>query len=228
MFALRQMWLVVDHMLDDIIAYQWEIFISLEVLSVISLLLFGIVRYFLDKQRASRIFIGAFIAFLVLEAILALMIYQSTGEISTVQIVIVLFLLYACTFGILDFLKLDRWMRRKIGGWRGVELLTEKDYRIMERDKNPKYLAKKYRWTSTIHLIVFVIVQSIFWMAGTDSLSDMLSYLKDWSWIESGTAEGSPYPNDTIFSIGVIWGIIFIVDFIWSWSYTFFPAKSKS
>ena len=57
-------------------------------------------------------------------------VYQVTGEISTILIIITIFVLYACTFGIYDFLKLDRWMRRKIGEWRGVELLTEKDYRI--------------------------------------------------------------------------------------------------
>jgi len=219
--------MVVNHVLDIIIAYQWEIFISLEVLSVIALLLFGVVRYFMDRKRSSRFFIGAFLVFLALEAILALMIYQSTGEISTFQIVIAVFLIYACTFGIIDFMKLDRWMRQKIGAWRGIELLTEKDYRIMERNKDPKYLAKKYRWSSTIHLIVFVIIQSIFWMYGTTDFDDMVSYIKDPSWIEAGTPEESPYPNETVYSIGMIWGIIFIVDFIWSWSYTFFPAKLK-
>lgn len=33
-------------------------------------------------------------------------------------------------------------MRMKIGRWRGVELLTEKDRRIIERNKDPKFVAK--------------------------------------------------------------------------------------
>ena len=214
-------------MLNSLIAYQWEIFISLEVLSVIALLLFGIVRYFLDRKKVSRLFIGVFLGFLFLEAVLALIIYQSTGEISTFQIVIALFLIYACTFGVFDFLKLDRWMREKIGGWRGIELLTEKDYRIIERNKDPKYLAKKYRRSSLIHLTLFVIVQSIFWMYGTKDFEELIGYLKDLSWIEEGTPEESPYPNEAVYAVGIIWGIVFIVDFIWSWSYTLSPSKPK-
>lgn len=214
-------------MLNSLISYQWETFISLEVLSIIALLLFGIVRYFLDKKRVSRLFIGAFLALLFLEAMLALLIYQVTGEISTFQIVIALFLVYACTFGVFDFLKLDRWMRDKIGSWRGIELLTEKDYRIIERNKDPKYLAKKYRRSSLIHLTLFVIVQSIFWMYGTKDFEELIGYLKDLSWIEEGTPEESPYPNEAVYAVGMIWGIVFIIDFIWSWSYTFFPSKPK-
>lgn len=48
-------------------------------------------------------------------------------------------------------------------------------------------------------------------------------YLSDFSWIEKGVAKESPYPNDVTFGIGIIWGIVFIADFIYSWSYTLFP-----
>ena len=126
-----------------------------------------------------------------------------------------------------DFKKLDRWMRRKIGKWRNVELLTEKDYEVMERDKDPSFIARKYRWTSTLHLVVFVVVQTAFWMYGTADTEEMLGYIRDFSWIEAGNFEESPYPNETIYSIGMIWGLVFIIDFIWSWPYTIFPAKSN-
>lgn len=207
--------------------YQWEIFISIEIISVICLLLFGFFRYFLGKEKLSILFIISFISLLFIEGLLAVVIYKQTGEFETIQLVIIIFLIYACTFGINDFRNLDRWMRKKIGAWRKVELLTEKDYAIMERNKNPKYIARKYRISSTIHLIIFLIAQFIFWSLGTDNISEMIGYLKDFSWIEAGVAEGSPYPNDTLFAIGVIWMIVFAVDFIWSWSYTIFPAKRK-
>lgn len=211
-----------------IIDHQWGIFISIEVLSIVALLLFGVVRYVLNKKKLSRLFIVAFLVLIASEALMAFLIYQETGEISTFQIVIMIFVLYACTFGILDFKKLDRWMRKTVGGWRGVELLTAKEYQIMKRNNNPKYLAKKYRWTSTVHLVVFVIVQSIFWMYGTEDLEEMFEYVRDFSWIEAGTYEESPYPNETIYSIGMLWGIIFVVDFLYSWSYTFFPSNPKA
>lgn len=213
--------------MEFLLKFQWEIFIFIEVLSVVSLLLFGIVRYLMNKKKLSFLFIGTFLMLLVLEALLAVVLYQETGEISTFQIVITIFVIYACTFGIADFKKLDRWMRKKIGGWRGEELLTDKDYQIIERSKDPKYLARKYRWTSTAHLVVFVIVQFIFWNLGTANMEELVGYARDLSWMEAGTYENSPYPNETLYAIGMLWAIVFVVDFIWSWSYTVFPSKGK-
>ena len=213
--------------MNYLIEYQWGIFITIEILSLIALLLFGAIRYFFDKRKLSIGFIFLFIALLFIEGILAFIIYRMTGEFSTFQMVIIIFLIYACTFGINDFKKLDRWMRGKVGKWRGKELLTEKDYEIIAKNKDPKYVAKKYRLSSFIHFIVFIIAQSIFWLLGTDNIGEMLAYIKDFSWVESGSAENSPYPNDTLYAIGILWGIIFIVDVIYSWSYTLFPSKRK-
>ncbi|CAG9621263.1 hypothetical protein [Sutcliffiella rhizosphaerae] len=211
--------------MDSVVEYSWELFIIAEVLSVVSLLLFCVFRYFYSKPRFSLLFIFFFLLLLVLEALLGFYVYRQTGEFSTFLIVITIFVIYACTFGIGDFIRLDRWMRKKIGSLRGIELLSDKDYEIMEKNSDPKYIAKKYRISSFIHLAVFVIAQSIFWFMGTESISEMGHYLTDFSWLDEGTAEGSPYPNDTLFAIGVIWGIVFIVDFIYSWSYTLFPSK---
>ncbi|MBP1971398.1 hypothetical protein J2Z83_003537 [Virgibacillus natechei] len=129
--------------MDLILTYQWEIFVAAEVLSLIALLLFGVVRYLLGKQRQSLLFLLAFLVLLMLEALLAILIYWETGEISTFQIIITIFVIYACTFGIVDFMKLDRWMRKKIGAWRGVDLLTEKDHRVIKRNKDPKFMVRK-------------------------------------------------------------------------------------
>ncbi|MEK3765533.1 MULTISPECIES: hypothetical protein [unclassified Solibacillus] len=211
--------------MDVILDYNWELFIFLEVLSLGCLILFGIFRYFLKKPRFSIMFILLFLFLLIIEGLLGLYVYRQTGEISTFQIVIIIFIIYAFTFGILDFIKLDRWMRKKIGKLRGVELLTDKDYEIIEKNNNPKYIAKKYRVSSYIHLVLFITVQAILWEFGTESLAEIKMYLSDFSWLGNGNAEGSPYPNDAAFAIGVIWGIVFIADFINSWSYTFFPKN---
>ncbi|MBU9724279.1 MULTISPECIES: hypothetical protein [Bacillaceae] len=211
--------------MELLIEYQWGIFIVAEILSIFALLLFGFFRYFLVKKKLSLLFIYAFLALVGLEAVLGILIYQYTGEFSTFQLVITIFVIYACTFGIFDFLRLDRWMRRKVGEWRGIELLSEKDYYILERNKDPKLKAKKYRWSATIHMIVFLTVQFIFWSLGTQGFQEMLSYITDFSWIEAGTSEQSPYPTETLYYIGMIWSVVFIVDFLYSWSYTIFPSK---
>ena len=213
--------------LQFIVEHQWGIFITIEVLSIISLFLFGFLRYLFNKQRLSLLAIIAFLVLLLIEALLGILIYQETKEISTFQIIIVIFVVYACTFGIIDFLKLDRWMRKVIGKWRHVELLTEKDYSIIKRQKDSKHVAKKYRLTSTIHLFVFLIGQSILWFYGTGSFNGMLHFLTDFTWVEAGTAEQSPYANEAAYSIGMIWTLVFVIDFIYSWSFTIFPAKQK-
>jgi len=74
-------------------------------------------------------------------------------------------------------------------------------------------------------MIVFFSVQAILWSLGTDSMAEITAYLRDFSWIEGGTASNSPYPNEAAFATGVIWGIVFIADLIYSWSYTLFPKK---
>src|SRR5699024_1307333 len=170
---------MVSKLMNFIVTYQWEIFISIEILFFVAFLLFGFVRYFLSKRRLSLFFLGVFLSLLIIEAVLAFYIYRLTGEISTFQIVISIFVLYALTFGIVDFLKLDRWMRMKIGAWRNVELLNERDYDIIARNKDPKYIARKYRYTSTIHLIIFVIGQAILWYHGTCSVAEMVTYIRD-------------------------------------------------
>lgn len=208
-----------------IILNQWQIFISIELLSLVMLLLFGIFRYLLDKQKISRIFIVLFIGLLLSEAVLGLFVYRQTGEISTFIMILIVFLVYACTFGVFDFLRLDRWMRVKIGKLRGVDLLTDKDKRLLIRNKDPKYIAKKYRISSFIHLIVFVIGQAILWTMGTEDLTEMFSYMTDLSWVSEEDFRNSPYANETFYGIGMIWGIAFIADFVYSWSYTLFPGK---
>ncbi len=213
--------------LQLLIDHQWTVFITLEVLSFISLLLFGVFRYGLNKRKFSNIAIFMFLFLLIAEVLLGVMIYQETKEFSSFQIIIGIFVLYACTFGIFDFIKLDRWMRRKVGKWRQVELLTEKDYRILNRQKDSKYVARRNRISSMIHLFLFVVGQFILWSYGTENFEELLGFLTDFSWIEAGTYEDSPYPNEMSYSIGMIWGIVFIVDFIYSWSYTVFPSKTE-
>ena len=58
--------------MEFLITFQWEIFIVLEVLSMLALLLFGFVRYLLNKKRLSLLFIIAFLILLILEALLAI------------------------------------------------------------------------------------------------------------------------------------------------------------
>ncbi|WP_370622234.1 hypothetical protein [Bacillus sp. JCM 19034] len=99
--------------------------------------------------------------------------------------------------------------------------------KLSNETKIQKYIAKKYRVSAFIHLIVFVTVQALFWSIGTSGTEEMLLYVTDLSWIEAGSATHSPYANETMYGIGMIWAIVFIVDFIYSISYTLFPNEKN-
>ncbi|HLR66725.1 MAG TPA: hypothetical protein VK105_06235 [Virgibacillus sp.] len=216
-------------MADVIIPYQWEIFISLEIFSWLSLILFLVIRYAFRRQALGMLFLFIFIAGTMLEGVLAFGVYKKTGEIETFQIIITIFILYACTFGISDFKKLDRFMKQKIGKWKGVELLTEKDRRIMRRENDPRFIARKYRLGWYVHTFVFVVVHSFFWVYFGDHSRSLVEVLSDWSWMKEmdGVPENGPYQKEVIYPISVIWGIVFAADTINAWYYTIFPEKDK-
>lgn len=212
-------------MMELMITYQWEIFISLEVLSLVFLVAFLFIRYAFTKQGLSRLFLLLFILCIAFEAVIALLIYQRTGEISTFQIVIGIFIIYACTFGISDFKKLDRYIKSKVGKWRGINLLTEADLRKMEQAKDPIVVARKNRRWWYAHAFVFVIAHYVFWVYYGSNSHDFSYYLSDFSWWEDKGSANGPFQHEVVGGISKIWTIVFAVDTIICWSYTLFPNK---
>lgn len=215
-----------DKLSHLLMTYQMEIFIFIEILSLVVLFTFGIVRYFLNKQKLSTFLIFLFIGLIMIEACLGLIVYLWSGEVSNTLIIITIFVFYACTFGIFDFKNLDRWMRKTIGKWRGIDLLTAKDKEIIKRRKDPAFIARKNRISATIHLVLFVLFQFIF-LIYSNTLFDVMDYVQDFSWVGTEDIAQTPYKNETLYGISMVWGIVFIADFLYSWSYTFFPSKPK-
>lgn len=207
--------------------YQWEVFIFLEIASWIFLLLFLLLRYAFDRVKIGQIFLLLFLLFIIFEGILAFINYRQTGEIETFQIVVFIFIIYACTFGISDFKKLDRYIKQTVGKWRKVDLLTEKDRAIMEKQQNPKYIARRYRLWWYGHTTAFIIANIVFWQLYGDKATEFLSYIEDWSWFEEETIHHAPYKHEMVMNIVRLWLVIYVIDTIIAWSYTFFPSKMK-
>lgn len=207
--------------------YQWEVFIFLEIASWIFLFLFLLLRYAFDRVKIGQIFLVLFLLFIIFEGILAFINYRQTGEIDTFQIVVFIFIIYACTFGISDFKKLDRYIKQTVGKWRKVDLLTEKDRAVMEKQQNPKYIARRYRLWWYGHTIAFIIANIIFWQLYGDKATEFLSYIQDWSWFEEETIHHAPYKHEMVMNIVRLWLVIYVIDTIIAWSYTSFPSKKK-
>jgi|SRR5699024_9270201 len=213
--------------METLQSFQWEIFIFLEVGSWLFLLVFLLLRYAFDKVNLSRLFLGLFLLFILFEGLLAYLIYRQTGEIDTFQVVIIIFIIYACTFGVGDFKKLDRYIKVKVGKWRKVDLLTEKDKAVMAKLKDPRAIARKNRMWSYVHTAIFIMANIIFWQLYGNDAHAFLHYVKDWSWYEDVGIEHAPYTNEMVMNAVKLWIIIYAVDTVVAWSYTLFPAEEK-
>ncbi|WP_042478034.1 hypothetical protein [Bacillus ndiopicus] len=200
--------------------YQWILFIGAEIISIGASLLFGITRYFFNKRTISKGFILLFILATVFEAAIAWIIYDYTGEISSFTILTTLFVVYTIIFGLNDFRKLDRWMRMKIGNYRGINLLTPKEYQIIKSERNSHYKKRRNITMTTIHVLFFIIAQILFWMMGTESLSQFGYYFSTiGEWLTSGQFENSPYPSEFLYQISMVWVIVVVVDILYCSSY---------
>ncbi len=208
-----------------LIENQWAIFITLEVSALICLLLFAVVRYAFTKVRFSYTFLFLFIVMILLEALLAYLVYLETGEFTTFQIVIMIFIIYAGTFGVSDFKRMNRWVKDKVGKWKGIDLLTEKDREIMAYLKDPKVIARRARYWFYAHTVVFISAIYVFWLLyGNDSYS-LDYFIVNLEWYGDELLEPQPFTSELITNIVRIWTIVFVVDSIINWSYTLFPSK---
>ncbi|WP_051836139.1 hypothetical protein [Streptomyces sp. NRRL WC-3742] len=85
-----------------------------------------------------------------------------------------------------------------------------------EEKAEAKAHASKERRDWLFHTVAFVVVQAVLWAVGR-------SWLVHW-------ATGRPIDPEqrgVWMWIGRVWLTIWIIDTIWSWSYTFFPRRKK-
>lgn len=210
-----------------LLEHHWTIFIILEVSSMLFLIIFALIRYAFTNIRFSVVFLILFFVALMLEAILAYVIYRETGEITTFQIIIAIFLIYAVTFGISDFKRLDRYIKQKVGKWRGVDLLTDKEKEIIARLKDPKVIARRARMAFYIHTIIFIIGVAIFWIIAGNKDYSFTYFLMNLDWYNDVMTRPQPFNNDMIVNVVRLWILIYIIDSIVNWSYTIFLDKKE-
>lgn len=162
---------------------------------------------------------------LILEAVLAFVVYKQTGEFTTFQVVIGIFIIYALTFGVNDFKRLDRYVKQKVGSWRGVDLLTEEDKEKIAYLKDPKVIARRSRYAFYMHTLIFVSGIIVLWIYNGNKDYSLLYFFKNLEWFEDVLTSPQPFKNEQITSGVRLWIIIYILDSIINLSYTLFPGK---
>ncbi|MBM7553498.1 hypothetical protein [Thalassobacillus pellis] len=151
--------------------------------------------------------------------------YLRTGEFTSYQIIVLILIVYAFTYGKSDFKKLDRYIQTKVAAWKG-EPLPEKE---KLKKLSGKEHAKKERKQFYIHLIIYMALHVIFALlfGFSDSILQAGStggFLDAWFDASDSTI---PFNNTNVNNVTRIWTLILVIDGIISLSYTLFPKKEK-
>lgn len=203
-----------------LIQYKWQLIIIGEALFLVFISAFFIMRYWFHQHVIA---LGAVLLLIVNElflALLAIFDYMKTGKVDSFQIITILFFIYLLFEGKKDFRKLDLYFKRKVNEWKGiaVPVLPQE-----EKSKTVKYgriHAKQERRGWYEHLLIFIIAQIIFLNVSSFSGFGNISF-------NSIGALFKIYEDEQINKANSIWGIILVIDFIWSFSYTLWPRKEK-
>ncbi|MBM7666996.1 hypothetical protein JOC25_003523 [Solibacillus kalamii] len=210
--------------MDFILDYKWFFLITAEVVFWVCAIAFLLLRYWFKLKKLSLFVFVIFILNDLWIALLAYLDYQRTGEFSIYQIIIVIIIVYAMTFGKSDFKKLDAFIKRWVAKKRGEP--------IDESLQPVKLYGKAYalhEWKQFAgHFVVFIIVHIGFAIAVgfSDSLQQMA--LNDFfgMWFDDDNSN-FPFKNEGINKFSQVWLLILAIDFVITLSYTLFPKKKS-
>ena len=207
--------------MEFILDHKWYFLITAEVIFWLGAIAFLLLRYWFKLQRLS---VYIFIIFIVNDlwiALLAFLDYRRSGEFSVFQIIILIFIVYALTFGNSDFKKLDLFIKRQVAKLRG-ETIPASDLPIKRYGLD----FALHEWKQFAgHLFIFVLLHIVF--AFAFGLADQFNTLdiEQWGSVINNDENVLPYNHEGINSVTKIWLIILIVDFVITLSDTVFLKK---
>lgn len=213
-------------MLDTIYTYRWELFILTEVVFWLCIALFIVARYFLGWYRVSVWILPIFIISVLADAALGWIDYQATGEFSTFQFIVIIFIIYAATSGLSDFKRLDAFIQRKVAKWKGE---PEPQVTLKQPPKYGVEHARHERKGWYMHVMIFALAATIFvFLFGTsDQFEVSMLFDKDFYVAWWNDTDQGMYRDSALNQIMKTWFIILIVDAVISLSYTVSPRQKK-
>lgn len=151
-------------------------------------------------------------------ALLAIYDYVDTGKFASFQIVTIIFYLYLLLAGKKDMMQLDQYFRKKVAKWKDASenTITSNPTFSKKLPQTEKEHAREERKGWYMHFAIFTIAQIIFL-----SISDFTGFhaLE----LNHISTFFQVYSDEKMNRANGIWGIILIVDFIWSFSYSIWP-----
>ncbi|MFC0190047.1 hypothetical protein ACFFJY_17260 [Fictibacillus aquaticus] len=211
--------------MDFVLEHKWVFLIAAEVFFWIFMLTFLVLRYWFKLHKMSVLFMGLFIVNDLWIATMGFFDYLKTGEFASYQVIILILIVYAFTYGKSDFKKLDYAIQKRVAKMKG-EPMPDLHRPVALYGKD---LARKERKQFTVHFLVFCLVHIVLlFVAG---LSDQFTQnqsiqqmLTEWFNSKDGLY---PFDNQTMNNLSRIWTIILVVDGVISLSYTVFPKQEK-
>ncbi|WP_026691701.1 hypothetical protein [Alteribacter aurantiacus] len=210
--------------MERLIHYQWELFIATEVIAIVAIVAFTICRYLLKSNSGTKISLWLFILSNVFDVIVGFFIYRHTGELSTFQVVVFIFVVYAITFGRSDFLKLDYWLRTQIDRYFHTSHVSEDERQRMNEKKNSGRESLR-EWG--LHVLLFTIVNVSFFLVFPSTqvaLTEALQVDGLVRWFESPEAFGL-FGEPALNQVVIIWVLILFIDTVVTMSYLLFPDE---
>lgn len=206
-----------------ILDHKWFFFIAAEVLFWLCAIGFIICRYLFKLDKLSVVLFVVFIVNDLWIALLGYMDYQRTGEISTFQIIIIIFIVYALSFGKSDFKKLDGKIKRWIASKRG-EYIDEANF--PKPVTGVAYAIQEWKGFG-VHFVLFIIAHFIFYISFGLSSALQEAPLQEWFglWFNKDSNH-IPFHNEQVNKVSKVWLLIFLIDFVITCSYTIFPKKA--
>ncbi|CAM4057892.1 hypothetical protein BAMA_00665 [Bacillus manliponensis] len=212
--------------MDFILENKWTFLIIAEVVFWISILSFLILRYWFELKKSSLAFFILFIVNDLWIATMGFFDYLKTGKFSNYQIIIVVIIVYALTYGKNDFRKLDAFIQKKVAGWKGNPI---PEVNIPKRLSGKEH-AKNERKQFFFHFLTYVVVHAIFIIIFglSNQLHDIQNIGSSLSqWFEEIHPQ-LPTNNMAVNNLSRIWTLILAIDGAISLSYTFFPRSEES
>ncbi|WP_416829226.1 hypothetical protein [Ectobacillus polymachus] len=209
--------------MDFILENKWLFLIAAEVVFWVSVSTFLLLRYWFGLKKLSITFFVLFIVNDMWIATMGFFDYLKTNIFSNYQIVIIVFLVYALTYGKNDFRKLDAFMQRQVAAWKGQPIPKVEGVKKLYGKEHARHERKQF----FIHFLVYVIAHIIFLVMF--GFSDQITSFRDIEnvlshWFEEKQTN-FPSNNPTINNISRVWSLILAIDAVISLSYTFFPKS---
>ncbi|MGI2732998.1 hypothetical protein [Bacillus cytotoxicus] len=193
--------------------YRWYFLIGAEIVFWISAVGFFILRYGFRLRKAS--FIVGIVLLLNELFILALGVldYYQTGKFSNFQLITMIILIYALLYGKKDLRKLDIWVQKRIAKWRNEPV----PYIEEPSELTGWAYTKQELGQWVLHFILFITVHIIFFFVYG------LVPLEEWkNWLDDGIVL-----NKSASRFSQVWGVVFFIDTVITFSYVIFPKKEK-